>query len=84
MLPGLIVMDAAGREFHALGERTLRYAIEHAAELEEACWRGRRSLRRGVSRAGAGEAGHSLLFLIDDGEWCAVGVAADSGWWVEG
>jgi uncharacterized protein YllA (UPF0747 family) len=32
---GLIVMDAAGREFHALGERTLRYAIEHADDLQE-------------------------------------------------
>src|SRR5580704_7392917 len=30
---GLIVMDAAGRGFHALGAKTLRHAIEHAAEL---------------------------------------------------
>src|SRR3981189_2376767 len=29
---GLIVMDAASRGFHALGARTLRYAIEHADE----------------------------------------------------
>lgn len=33
---GLIVMDAAGREFHALGASTLRFAIEHAEELEQA------------------------------------------------
>lgn len=33
---GLIVMDAAGRDFHMLGAPTLRYAIEHAAELETA------------------------------------------------
>ena len=33
---GLIVMDAAARGFHALGASTLRYAIEHAAELQEA------------------------------------------------
>jgi bacillithiol biosynthesis cysteine-adding enzyme BshC len=31
---GLIVMDAAGREFHTLGASTLRFAIEHAEELE--------------------------------------------------
>ena len=33
---GLIVMDAAPRDFHALGARTLRYAIEHAEELQAA------------------------------------------------
>ncbi|HZY61328.1 MAG TPA: bacillithiol biosynthesis BshC, partial [Edaphobacter sp.] len=33
---GLIVMDASSREFHALGIKTLRYAIEHADELETA------------------------------------------------
>jgi bacillithiol biosynthesis cysteine-adding enzyme BshC len=33
---GLIVMDAAGRDFHALGASTLRFAIEHAEELEAA------------------------------------------------
>ena len=31
---GLIVMDAAAREFHALGASTLRYAIEYAAGLQ--------------------------------------------------
>ena len=33
---GLIVMDASTRGFHALGASTLRYAIEHAAELQSA------------------------------------------------
>jgi len=33
---GLIVMDASGRDFHALGASTLRFAIEHAEELETA------------------------------------------------
>src|SRR5271170_6675591 len=33
---GLVVMDAASREFHALGASTLRNAIEHAGELQEA------------------------------------------------
>src|SRR6202042_2730772 len=32
---GLIVMDAASRGFHALGASTLRYAIDHAAELQQ-------------------------------------------------
>jgi bacillithiol biosynthesis cysteine-adding enzyme BshC len=33
---GLVVMDAATRDFHALGAATLRAAIEHADELEAA------------------------------------------------
>ena len=33
---GLMVMDAAGREFHALGAAALRAAIEQAEELEAA------------------------------------------------
>ncbi len=33
---GLIVIDAAGREFHRLGAATLRSAIERADELEQA------------------------------------------------
>ena len=32
---GLIVIDASTREFHALGAKTLRYAIEHADELQK-------------------------------------------------
>jgi bacillithiol synthase len=33
---GLIVMDAAGRDFHTLGAPALRYAIKHAEDLEAA------------------------------------------------
>ena len=33
---GLVVMDAASRGFHALGASALRYAIEHAADLQQA------------------------------------------------
>ena len=33
---GLVVMDAASREFHALGASTLRFALEHATELQVA------------------------------------------------
>ncbi len=80
---GLIVMDAAGREFHALGERTLRYAIEHAAELEE------KLLARTKELEAAGYhaqvlvvAGHSLLFLVDGatGERAALRRTAEGGW----
>jgi bacillithiol biosynthesis cysteine-adding enzyme BshC len=80
---GLIVLDAAGREFHALGQRTLRYAIEHAAELEEGL------LARTKELEGAGYhaqvlvlAGHSLLFLIDEvtGERAALRRLPEGGW----
>ena len=66
---GLIVMDAAGREFHALGASTLRFAIEHAGELEAAL------LARSVELEAAGyhaqvlvKHGSSLLFLISEVE----------------
>ncbi len=64
---GLIVMDASGRDFHALGASTLRYAIEHAAELEAAL------LARTAELEAAGyhaqvlvKPGGSLLFLVGD------------------
>ena len=64
---GLIVMDAAGREFHALGAPTLRFAIEHAEELEAAL------LARSVELEATGyhaqvlvKRGASLLFLISE------------------
>ncbi len=66
---GLIVMDAAGRDFHALGASTLRFAIEHAEELEAAL------LARTAELEAAGyhaqvlvKPGASLLFLISDVE----------------
>jgi bacillithiol biosynthesis cysteine-adding enzyme BshC len=64
---GLIVMDAAGREFHALGSATLRAAIENAEELEAAL------LARSAELEAAGyhaqvlvKPGASLLFLVSD------------------
>jgi bacillithiol biosynthesis cysteine-adding enzyme BshC len=64
---GLIVMDAAGREFHALGEATLRYAIEHADELHEALMARTAELEGGGFHAQVLVAeGSSLLFLIDE------------------
>jgi len=65
---GLIVMDAAGRAFHALGASTLRAAIERAPEFEAAL------LTRTAELEHAGyhaqvlvKPGSSLLFLLDEG-----------------
>src|SRR6202046_2315922 len=64
---GLIVMDAAGRGFHALGAETLRYAIEHAAELEEALLKRTKELESGGYHAQVlVNAGASMLFLLSD------------------
>jgi bacillithiol biosynthesis cysteine-adding enzyme BshC len=66
---GLIVMDAAGREFHALGAKALRAAIEQAEELEAAL------LARSNELESAGyhaqvlvKPGASLLFLVSDAD----------------
>ncbi len=63
---GLIVMDAAGPEFHALGAPALRSAIERASEIEAAL------LSRTSELESAGyhaqvlvKPGSSMLFLID-------------------
>jgi len=64
---GLIVLDAASRDFHALGATSLRFAIENADDLEEAL------LRRGSELEAAGYHAQvkvakemSLLFLISE------------------
>ncbi len=64
---GLIVVDAAGREFHARGAATLRAAIEQAEQLEAAL------LDRSKALEAAGyhaqvlvKPGGSLLFLLDE------------------
>jgi bacillithiol biosynthesis cysteine-adding enzyme BshC len=66
---GLIVLDASGRDFHALGASALRYAIEHAGELEGAL------LDRAAELEAAGyhaqvlvKPGASLLFLVSEVE----------------
>ncbi len=82
---GLVVMDAAGRDFHALGAGTLRFAIEHADELEEAL------VRRTEELEGAGYHAQvkvakemSLLFLISEmdggAERQALRRTAEGGW----
>jgi bacillithiol synthase len=64
---GLIVMDAASREFHALGAGTLRYAIEHAAELQQASIsRSEELVRAGYHAQVLVSKDSSLLFLLDE------------------
>jgi bacillithiol biosynthesis cysteine-adding enzyme BshC len=63
---GLIVMDAANRDFHALGASTLQYAIENADALEAALLERSKQLEAGGYHAQVLVAeGHSLLFLIE-------------------
>jgi bacillithiol synthase len=64
---GLVVMDAAVRGFHALGAETLRYAIEHAEELQGALIaRGEELARAGYHAQVLVAAGGSMLFLLDE------------------
>ena len=80
---GLIVMDAAGRDFHAFGRNVLRAALEQAATLE------RDLLERSQRLASAGyhaqvlvNPGASLLFLLDaaTGERQPLRQLADGSW----
>jgi bacillithiol synthase len=82
---GLIVMDAASNDFHALCSNVLRAAIERAGELEAALLTRSHELETtGYHAQVLVTPGHSLLFLIDtetgarlplrrttDGEWKA-------------
>jgi bacillithiol biosynthesis cysteine-adding enzyme BshC len=87
---GLIVMDAASRGFHTLGASTLRYAIEHAAELQAALIaRGEELVKAGYHAQVLVAEGASLLFLLDEttGERVALrrgasgnGVKGDAQW----
>ena len=63
---GLIVMDAAGPDFHALGAPALRAAIESTQELEAALLTRTRELESaGYHAQVLVKPGSSLLFLID-------------------
>ena len=82
---GLVVMDAASSDFHALGASSLRAAIEQADEFEaELLARSEELVGGGYHAQVLVTPGHSLLFLIDeetgarlplkrtqDGEWKA-------------
>jgi bacillithiol synthase len=64
---GLIVMDAASREFHALGAGTLRFAIEHATPLQQALiTRSEELVSAGYHAQVLVVADASLLFLLDE------------------
>jgi bacillithiol biosynthesis cysteine-adding enzyme BshC len=64
---GLVVIDAAGREFHRLGASTLRAAIEDAAGLEAALLTRTTELERaGYHAQVLVKPGASLLFLVDE------------------
>jgi bacillithiol biosynthesis cysteine-adding enzyme BshC len=64
---GLIVLDAASRGFHALGARTLRFAIERAAELQQALMaRSEELVRAGYHAQVLVAEGGSMLFLLDE------------------
>lgn len=80
---GLILIDAADREFHRLGSRVLRAAIERAAELESLLLaRGRLLEERGYAAQVLVAEGGSLLFLIDGetGERLALKRKDDATW----
>src|SRR6266481_2931262 len=64
---GLVVMDAASRGFHALGARTLRYAIEDATELQAASIaRDKELVATGYHAQVLVAEGGSMLFLLDE------------------
>jgi bacillithiol biosynthesis cysteine-adding enzyme BshC len=64
---GLIVMDAASRGFHAVGASTLRYAIEHADDLQKALIaRSEELVRTGYHAQVLVAEGGSMLFLLDE------------------
>jgi bacillithiol biosynthesis cysteine-adding enzyme BshC len=80
---GLVVMDAASAEFHALGAPVLRAAIEKADEIETALLARSQELKdAGYHAQVLVAAGHSLLFLIDEetGARVALNRTSDGAW----
>jgi bacillithiol biosynthesis cysteine-adding enzyme BshC len=80
---GLVVMDASMRGFHALGAETLRFAIEHAAELQTALMaRGEELVKAGYHAQVLVAEGGSLLFLLDEvtGERVALRRNGNGNW----
>ncbi|HTV04779.1 MAG TPA: bacillithiol biosynthesis cysteine-adding enzyme BshC [Acidobacteriaceae bacterium] len=83
---GLIVIDAAGREFHRLGDPVLKAAIERAAELEDLLLERTKLLEeRGYEAQVLVAKSGSLLFLIDDETGARVALKRrDDGSWSAG
>jgi bacillithiol biosynthesis cysteine-adding enzyme BshC len=80
---GLIVMDAASRGFHALGASTLRYAIDHTAELQQALiTRGEELVKAGYHAQVLVAEGGSMLFLLEEttGERVALRRTSEGQW----
>ncbi len=64
---GLVVLDAASRGFHSLGASTLRYAIEHAAELQKPLVaRSQELIKDGYHAQVLVADNGSMLFLLDE------------------
>ena len=64
---GLVLIDAAGRPFHALGAPVIRQAIERAESLESALIeRGKQLIERGYHAQVLVAPQSSLLFLLDE------------------
>jgi bacillithiol biosynthesis cysteine-adding enzyme BshC len=80
---GLIVIDASSREFHAMGAGTLKYAIEHADELQQALIaRSEELVRAGYHAQVMVAEGASQLFLLDEvtGERVALRRPSEDQW----
>lgn len=82
---GLVVIDASTRTFHALGAPVLRYAVEHAAELETALQQRNLLLaEHGYHAQVLVAAGSSLLFLIDKESGARLPLRRKNGSWIAG
>ena len=82
---GLILIDAASRDFHGLGAPVLRHAIEHAAELESALLERSKLLEeRGYHAQVLVAPSSSLLFLIDEDSGARLALKRKSGNWLAG
>ncbi len=80
---GLIVIDASSREFHTLGSRTLRTAIERADELQAMLIaRSEELIESGYHAQVLVSESASLLFLLDEhtGERVALRRNGDGQW----
>jgi bacillithiol biosynthesis cysteine-adding enzyme BshC len=80
---GLIVMDAASRDFHDIGAPVVRAAIERAEELEAALIaRSEELVSAGYHAQVLVAKNHSLLFLTDEASGARVPLrrADDGGW----
>ena len=82
---GLILIDAASRDFHALGAPVLRHAIEHAAELESALLERSKLLEaRGYHAQVLVSPSSSLLFLIDEESGARLALKRKNEHWTAG